>query len=218
MGEFQNIDSLIQNLDQKDRIERKVQFILDIRGYLIVNKLKGDYAEFGLYRGEMLYCAHKVMNEKFPFTRYIGLDTFEGEPEPQANDEKMYAFVGKGGFKSEFEKVEQNLKTETGLTPILICGDFRIHEISDQFIKLNPELSLAVIDCNWLSSQEAALDLCLPFMKEGGIIYHDDLYVGNSGGTGVLDLFSSKLEEYHLRCEPFKTYPPFAKAFFVFKK
>ena len=75
MTAFTNVDQLIQTLDQKDRIQRKVQFMLDIRGYLIVNQLKGDYVEFGLYRGEMMYCASQVMKEKWDFSRYIGLDT-----------------------------------------------------------------------------------------------------------------------------------------------
>lgn len=36
---YNNIDLLIKKLDE-ERIQRKIQFILDIRGYLIVNKLK----------------------------------------------------------------------------------------------------------------------------------------------------------------------------------
>jgi len=36
---YNNIDLLIKKLDE-ERIQRKIQFILDIKGYLIVNKLK----------------------------------------------------------------------------------------------------------------------------------------------------------------------------------
>ncbi len=60
--DFCNVDDLILTLDEKDRIQRKVNFFLDVRGYLSVNKIIGDYAEFGLYRGEMLYAAHMIMN------------------------------------------------------------------------------------------------------------------------------------------------------------
>ena len=41
--------------DQIHPLQRKVKFLLDIRGYIKVNDLKGDYVEFGSYQSEMQY-------------------------------------------------------------------------------------------------------------------------------------------------------------------
>ena len=37
------IDSLILDLEQKHYLQRKVQFLLDVRGYIKVNNIVGDY-------------------------------------------------------------------------------------------------------------------------------------------------------------------------------
>src|SRR4051812_29657083 len=77
-----DLDRLSSTLDQRHRLQRKIQFFLDIRGYFVINKIKGNYVEFGVYRGEMMYGAFSVLGKTGALKNYIGLDTFEGEPEP----------------------------------------------------------------------------------------------------------------------------------------
>ncbi len=60
------IDKRIQELDIRKnflRTDRKLEFLLDIRGYFIVNKIRGSYVEFGCYSGEMLYAALKILGQ-----------------------------------------------------------------------------------------------------------------------------------------------------------
>src|SRR6056297_2316531 len=51
----ERIDDLAHRLDQTHPLQRKIQFLLDVRGYLKVNALSGSYVEFGSFRSEMQY-------------------------------------------------------------------------------------------------------------------------------------------------------------------
>ena len=213
---YKNIDKLIDYLDEKDRMQRKVQFLLDIRGNLFVNKIKGDYVELGLYRGEMLYATNKVMKDKFDFNRYIGLDTFQGEPEPRDKDEFYYLHGGKGDLSADISSVSSSLKAAKIKNVHPIKGDFRRKNIQRKFLSMSPKISLACVDCNWHSSSSAALDLCLPNMVQGGVIFVDDYFIGTSVDTTMIELINEKAKEHKVKVVPFKVYAPFAKAFFCF--
>ena len=80
----QSIDAYIDKISEGHRMHRKVKFLLDVRGLLVINKLEGDYVEFGFYRGEMMYAAARILAPRI--RRYIGLDTFTGLPKPQQKE------------------------------------------------------------------------------------------------------------------------------------
>ena len=54
------IKSLCGIYDQQHYLERKIKFLLDVRGYLKLNKIRGNYIEFGCYMAEMQYAAYNI--------------------------------------------------------------------------------------------------------------------------------------------------------------
>ena len=80
---IEQINGLAAHLDHKHPMQRKVHFLLDVRGFLYLNQLKGNYIEFGSYMSEMQYAAYHILEPTGIMKRYVGLDTFEGEPEPR---------------------------------------------------------------------------------------------------------------------------------------
>ena len=81
----QDLNEHCIRLDQKHALERKMKFLLDCRGYLIVNDIKGSYIEFGSFRSETQYCAFNILEKTQKVSAYVGLDTFTGEPEKLGN-------------------------------------------------------------------------------------------------------------------------------------
>jgi len=208
------INLLIKELDHKHRIQRKLQFLLDVRGYYIVNKIKGDYVELGLYKGEMLYAAHSIFSKQYDFIRYIGLDTFCGAPSPAAVD-KINKYISKNSYSETLVKVNKDLNHITNLE--LIRGDFRHEQIKKTFNALSPSVSLAVIDCNWITSIEASLSLSFKHMLNGSILYIDDMYISQSEGFVIKQTMYELADKFSLELEPYTYYPPFGRAFFVFR-
>ena len=47
--DIENIEKLCFELDQKHPMERKIKFLLDIRGYIKVNNIQGSYYIVGRY-------------------------------------------------------------------------------------------------------------------------------------------------------------------------
>ena len=47
----ESIGKYIVQLEEGHRLHRKIKFLLDIRGLLVINKIGGEYVEFGVYRG-----------------------------------------------------------------------------------------------------------------------------------------------------------------------
>ena len=209
------LNNLIKNLDHKDRMDRKIKFLLDIRGYFFVNKIKGDYVEFGVFNGEMIYCANQIFKNKYNFTKYIGLDTFEGTPLKKNND-KINKYISKGDYKSSIKNVKKDLSNIKNLE--LIKGDFREKIVSKKFQFIKPKISLLVIDCNLLSSINSSLNLGFKYVVNGSVLYFDDMYVSQSNSLKIKDQLNKIAKNHHLVLEPYMFYPPFGRAFFLFKK
>jgi hypothetical protein len=210
------LDETCQLLDQKHRMQRKVQFLLDIRGYFIVNKIKGDYVEFGIYRGEMMYCAWRVLEKTGAVRNYIGLDTFHGEPEMTEAEKRVNPFAVPGDFAGSFEPTHRFLSTFLGEKLKLIQGDFREKDVISRCEDAENPIALAVIDCNLLSSIEASLTYAMPRMRPGGVLFVDDFFVNMHHGTcEVLAMLEREAERSKVRLVEFQAYPPAAKALIV---
>lgn len=205
-----SIDSYIQEISEKHRMHRKIQFLLDVRGLLVINQLKGAYAEFGVYRGEMMYAAGRILKDNL--TKLYGFDTFEGLPDPKGNDDKIFVFEKPGFMSSEMVKTDELINE---FPRQLIAGDFREPKVQEQIKSSLENISVLSIDCNWPSSVEASLDLAVPRLMNGSIIYFDDYFIGLREG----DYTKPLLEKYkQWSFIEFKTYAPCARAFVVVKK
>ena len=207
-----SIDQYTEILEEKHRMHRKIRFLLDMRGLLVINKIEGDYVEFGVYRGEMMYAAATILSPYI--TRYIGLDTFEGLPAPQENDADLFVFESLGFMASPKETAEAMMH---GYPTILIQGDFRQESILAQFRAQVSSISVLTIDCNWPSSVKAALLVSAPYLQSGSIVFIDDYFVATRQ-VNFNDEIMRQVSEVHEICfVEFQTYPPCARAFIVEK-
>lgn len=209
----QSIDMYIETLSEKHRMHRKIKFLLDVRGLVVINKMGGDYVEFGVYRGEMMYAAAKVLSPHV--TRFIGLDTFSGLPKPRTGDDKLFVFE-KWGFMAARKSMVEEVMSEFATS--LIEGDFREESSARAFNDLAPSISILSVDCNWPSSVEAAFELSAPFIKSGTIVFIDDYFVATRFPNFNDPILDRCAASHDFKLVEFMTYPPSARAFLVEKK
>ena len=207
---MQAIDTYIDKMSEGHRLHRKIRFLLDIRGLLIINKIQGDYVEFGVYQGEMMYAAAKILSPHI--RKYIGLDTFTGLPRPHKEDTELFVFESAGFMAAPREAAETVL---SGFDTTLIEGDFRRKKVQEKFKGEVSKISVLTIDCNWPSSMRAALLVSYPFLQSGSIVFIDDYFVGTRQANFNDKVLNEITEQSKLRFKEFMTYPPCARAFLV---
>ena len=205
-----SIDACIEEISEKHRMHRKIKFLLDVRGLLVINHLQGDYVEFGVYRGEMMYAAARILGPRIG--RYIGMDTFHGLPEPTGKDQEIFVFEHQG-FMSAPRQSAEGLLAEHPFE--LIEGDFRRPDIRRRLTEATQKLSIVSIDCNWPSSVDAAVHACAPMFQNGTIVYFDDYFVGLRKPNFNDPIMADAAQRHGFRWVEFMTYPPCGRAFIV---
>jgi O-methyltransferase len=138
---------------------------------------QGDYYEFGLYQGYTFWYAQKVVQDAGNVSmRFIGLDSFEGLPQPQELDQYKGDFA-RGQYRATLQRVEEKL-TKQGVDwgrTILVPGFFED--------TLTPELksthhlrsaAVAVIDCDLYSSACTVLAFLADLLLDGTLLVFDD--------------------------------------------
>lgn len=207
---------LARRLDHSHRQQRKIQFLLDIRGYLAMNHIAGDYAEFGLYRGEMLASAHGVLDHLGLIPRYLGFDGFTGEPEMTPAEARRLPFVQAGDYRADEADTRRFLGSVVGAERLkIVVGDFR--EAANRQGEPGAPVAIGVIDCNLESSVDAALDALLPAMAVGGALLLDDYFLNLSPQGPLMEQsLANHARVSGRRLVEFQTYPPCARAFLVF--
>ena len=211
------LDMHCNRLDQAHPLERKIKFLLDVRGYIKVNNIVGSYVEFGSYKSEMQYCAFKVLEKTGCVTRYVGMDTFEGEPSMSDVESASMPFVSEGSFESTFEDVRDFVSENIGQKGVLIKGDFRQKNVIKECLKHAP-ISLAVVDCNLASSIETSFNFVAENIIPGGVIFVDDYYTNFGSGNAVVhDLLTEAIKSKGLKLIQHGFYPPFAKSYIICK-
>ncbi len=217
------IKKRIEELDRRKnllRIDRKIDFLLDIRGYFIVNKITGNYVEFGCYQGEMLFAALQVLGPKKLCDSFIGIDTFEGEPVFTKNDTLHNSYNLKGDYRSIFEAANELFQHEPR-NVMLIKGDFRKKAVLSKLAKSlgGGDINISVVDCNISSSIKSALEFSFHRIKDGGFLFIDDFYTNvATGEMHVKSMLYKVAAKSGKELHHYKSYPPFAEAFIVTSK
>jgi hypothetical protein len=168
-------------------------------GHIFNNKIRGDYWEFGVYRGDSMELSAREL-EKFKAwnisqlkssekwrvnlakqysdysPKFLGFDTFEGMPE---NNEGNLNFQ-KLSFSENRENVEKRLiRNIQRSNLILIKGDFTI-STSEEISKSSNLISIVNIDCDLYESALAALRLSRPFLQVGSVLLFDEFHGFNA--------------------------------------
>ncbi len=209
------IDALAEQLDQKHPLERKVRFLLDIRGYLYLNRICGNYIEFGSFKSEMQYAAFKILDGTGAITAYLGLDIFTGEPDLNPHEATAMPVTASGDFSCDFEQVQQFVQQNMAGKGELIRGDFREKTLLQKCDAFAP-FNIAVIDCNLLSSLEVATRYALQNLTDGGLLFFDDYFTNFGQGVPRIPRMVQRLAAVSGRkLLEHGFYPPFAKSFIV---
>ncbi len=188
------MNGIIEQLDQKHPLQRKIQFLLDIRGVILMNRLTGCYVEFGCYNGEMTCLAYSILNET-RIQKFIGIDSwnivYNSKP-----DKDSYQCVSTKckNISNQIEIINTNFVTHPPVLPLI---------------------SIAVIDCNYIDSIKSSIKLIQQYMDSVCVVFIDDYF---------LDIRSSEyrstikaIEQIGSSFEYYKTYPPFGRAIIIYK-
>lgn len=215
---IKKIQELASMLDQDHHMERKLNFLLDIRGFLYLNQLKGSYIEFGSFRSEMHYAAYHILDSTKLIDKYIGLDTFEGEPEMNDKEIAAMPITKKGQFTTSLDEVQEFVQKYMKKKGVLIKGDFRRKSVLKQCDAYAP-FNVSIVDCNLLTSLESSLRYSFANIIPGGLLFVDDYFSNFSDGKPrIPDLVNQLAKKAKKRLITHSFYPPFAKSFIVTDK
>ncbi len=150
-----------------------------------VNKVEGDYYEFGLFRGRsFLYALGMVKNFKYQGKKMkcLGFDSFEDLPEPAAAEDEFVDSLGeakwkKGDFSVSYEEFK-NILHRQNVPPDLyeLYPGFFERSLTPQLQgKLN-KAAIVHIDCDLYVSAKTVLSFMKPLLQQGTIIIFDDYY------------------------------------------
>lgn len=204
-------------------------------GHVYTNFLRGDYLEFGLYRGDSFIASYQQylkfrehilsqlesnepwrveLAKKFADhePRFHGLDTFEGMPE---NKEQSDAFV-KGNFLGEFDMVRKRCEAEGIKAPQLKLYKGLFSTTKDELKDEMGERKAAIIniDCDLYESTKDVLEICEPLFQVGTVLLFDDYNAfsadNDKGGRKALREF---LKETSVKIDPWFSYQYVGQAF-----
>ena len=214
-----DIDLLVDDLEQRHYLQRKVKFLLDTRGYLKVNNIKGSYVEFGSFKSEMQYAAFTILEETGCIKKYVGLDSFEGEIKLSEKDVLHNSYESSDDFLCNYENVQSFVSREIGKKGHLVKGDFRKKMIQEEFRSVSGPISVAVLDCNFISSTRAALKLLSESAVPGCVIFLDDYFTNfRRGIPAIPNLVNDFFDNTDLCMLDLGFYPPFAKSFLLVER
>ena len=192
---LRKIKKNISKLDVSYSHERKLRFLLDIRGYILVNKIKGNYIEFGSFLSEMQIASFLILNKTNSIINFFGVDLFKKFNNFNSN----YSDV-----KKTLEKISKKLK--------ILKLDLSLKK---SFKKINIPINISVIDCNEKVSLINSLEYSIKNIVNGGIIYIDDYFILEKKNLLLKPFMNKFLKKYKKKGEFFKTYPPFGIAVII---
>ncbi|MDB2532315.1 TylF/MycF family methyltransferase [Alphaproteobacteria bacterium] len=162
--------------------------------YIVKNQIKGDYLEFGVWKGNSFIEAYKQIEEfsntfdnvglkgvrtanVFEDMKFHAFDSFEGLP--RTNDIVVPIQYFEGNYQSEEAVFRANIiKAGLSLEKISISkgwfDDTLTVEKANQ-IGLS-RVACAYVDCDIYESTQSVLGFLTPFLQSGSVIIFDDWF------------------------------------------
>jgi len=164
----------------------KFKEIFNIWANIYLDKISGDYIEFGILNGKSL--RHSFQSYKKIFKdvniNFHGLDSFSGFPVENHN------FYIKKNFENNYEKV---LKTFNKSHQIKIYDGFFSDTLKEEFL-LDKKFSFAFIDCDIYESANDAFAYLKSRMVNGGFLMIDDFTSLDENGNSIYKSFINHFE------------------------
>lgn len=168
--------------------------------FVAVNKVRGDYLEFGVFQGgsfisayhTLRYCFDNVVN-RFGFTmseldrattasivssmRFFAFDSFEGLP--SAADTEESGFFKKGQFSAGLDEFCMNLAA-AGIPPErrVIVNGWYDKTLTNALYERHclTQAAIVHIDCDLYESTRLVLGFIAPLLVDGTILIFDDWF------------------------------------------
>jgi len=185
-------------------IER-INCLIDAVSYLTTNKIGGDIAECGVWRGgSMMTIALALINQGDTSRRLFLYDTYEGMSEPTPLDKSFEGVSAEEQMKSEsgkwcyagIEDVRQNFLS-TGYPEDKI--HFVKGKVEDTIPENIPEnLALLRLDTDWYESTRHELNHLYPLLSTAGVLIIDDYGHWQGAKKAVDEYFAEKKKRIYL--------------------
>src|SRR3989344_87328 len=179
---------------------RKEEVLNYCFGFLNFAEHKGDYLEFGVWKGGSLNAAYHL-SKKFKnlkSMRFYAFDSFEGLPEIEGTDSELKQF-GKGEYNCSLDSVKKALKKNgVDLEKITFTKGWYKDTLNQNTRNNLPikKASLIYVDCDLYDSTVPVLDFVTPYVSDGTIIVFDDWFCFNGRpDKGEQKAFSEWLEK-----------------------
>ena len=143
-----------------------------------LDSIKGDYIEFGIFKGKSLYHSVKVAKKMdlYSSIRFWGLDSFKGFPVENHNFYKSENFISsKEKIKKSFTKYK-NVK--------IIEGYFE-ESVELDLLKSIDKISFVFIDCDIYESADIAFNFIKDKISPGGFVMIDDFTSLDTNGNYI---------------------------------
>jgi hypothetical protein len=152
-----------------------------------LDKIDGDYIEFGIFKGKSLYHSYKTYKKIFQSNEinFYGLDSFDGFPI------ENHHFYRKENFKTSYEKVSRQFKKYRN---IKIFKGFFEEVVSAKELEELKKISFAFIDCDIYESSQVAFKYLKPRMAQGGFIMIDDFTSIDENQNTIMKAFFEVFE------------------------
>lgn len=163
-----------------DRNRHRWDAVEKVADYFMGAQIPGDYAEFGVYRGETFAHACKFMAPQLPDMQFWAFDSFEGLPKPIEGIDHRDGYSG-GFFEGQFACSEteflENLKDDNvDLSRVTIVPGWYSETLRAQHpvsAKLN-KIAFAWVDCDLYESTVPVLNFITTRLNIGTVILFDD--------------------------------------------
>jgi O-methyltransferase len=208
------------SFNQKFRQEIKANFYALCFDYLDDQEINGDYFEFGVHKFRTFYMAYKFSEIKGLNSMSFRLfDSFQGLPFTEnikssklsegnlvSTKKDLLEFINKNKFDEKkikiFEGFYSNIPSSLDYKELI---NYR------QSIKA----AMVCIDCNLYDSYVQALDLVLPFLQTGTIVYLDDYYSSPQSNKNPRKAFEELQSRLEIEFIPFLNVGWWGKSFIV---
>ncbi|MBS1768023.1 MAG: class I SAM-dependent methyltransferase [Acidobacteria bacterium] len=179
-------------IKSKDNILYESARMIDMAfAYCHNNKIKGDYAEFGVFQGRTTIEAFRASKRfGFPDMRFAIFDSFQGLPEISGKDVGG-PFV-EGEFSCSRSDYERNLRRfKADLSRFDIVAGF-FDETLPSIEAHDRSISIAFIDCDLYESTVPVLEYLTDRLVNGAVLVFDDWYCFDGGNRNGEQLACSE--------------------------
>jgi len=175
-------------------VERAIHIALDRQGDAM-----GDYYEFGVFRGYLLWHAQKTLEqERLPDVRYWGFDSFQGLP-PITDIDREAGLFHEGQFACTLATVKRHLSEHgADLGKVKLIKGFFADALTSELraSEAMRHIGVAVIDCDLYASTVDVLRWLPSLLADGAVLVFDDWYAFGRDDLGQPRAFEEFLERH----------------------